>query len=302
MIGSVVLAGCAPSGSGGSELGGGSKMFIEERPPQDSPNSEPALGPVPTITDPSQITRPIDRYLVTVEQGTTLSMVAARQLNDCIRSHGSDGSHSWVAPNAAGAPTGAAAFRLRWAFALTDASTRLSLWGFFLVRSAATDGFTPPNQWESTVNEQSTPAPDSVELACVPSRRLNGLEPERYGNPFYLPEGGPVMPMTDSRWVVAVKEWRACMAGRGYPDATLMSGDMSDTAGARRGESDTEHEQRGESKAAEIARAVADVQCKISTNLVGKGVAIQSAYDSYYIGRHQSELNAFIADRDKFLR
>ncbi|MDQ4504159.1 hypothetical protein [Sinomonas sp. ASV322] len=52
----------------------------------------------------------------------------------------------------------------------------------------------------------------------------------------------------------------------------------------------------------EIAAAVADVQCKISTNLVGIGAALQTAYDQEYIAKHRAALDAFAADWDGYLR
>jgi len=47
------------------------------------------------------------------------------------------------------------------------------------------------------------------------------------------------------------------------------------------------------------AVAVADVKCKLSTNLVGVAVAVQSAYDQEYIDTHVDQLAAlqvYIAD------
>jgi len=41
----------------------------------------------------------------------------------------------------------------------------------------------------------------------------------------------------------------------------------------------------------EIATAVADMDCKVSTNLVGWAVAVQSAYDQAYIDSHRDALD-----------
>lgn len=60
--------------------------------------------------------------------------------------------------------------------------------------------------------------------------------------------------------------------------------------------------QGGSVTAEQISAAVADVDCKISTNLVGIGVAVQSAYDQRYIDEHRAEPDAFVADRDSYLR
>jgi hypothetical protein len=42
----------------------------------------------------------------------------------------------------------------------------------------------------------------------------------------------------------------------------------------------------------EIEVAEADIQCKISTNLVGIGVAVQDAYDNQYIDKYREKLEA----------
>jgi hypothetical protein len=44
---------------------------------------------------------------------------------------------------------------------------------------------------------------------------------------------------------------------------------------------------------AEMATATADVQCKISTNLVGVAQAVQAATDEIYIERHTTALASF---------
>jgi glutamate racemase len=42
-----------------------------------------------------------------------------------------------------------------------------------------------------------------------------------------------------------------------------------------------------------VAAATADVQCKISTNLVGVAQAVQAATDQVYIGMHATQLATY---------
>ncbi|MCL2483519.1 MAG: hypothetical protein FWF43_08935, partial [Propionibacteriaceae bacterium] len=46
---------------------------------------------------------------------------------------------------------------------------------------------------------------------------------------------------------------------------------------------------------------VADMNCKISTNLVGVAVAVQSAYDQVYIDSHRDALNTWKQKLDALL-
>ncbi len=52
----------------------------------------------------------------------------------------------------------------------------------------------------------------------------------------------------------------------------------------------------------QITKAVADIKCKIDTNLVGIGVAVQSAYDKEYIRAYESELNSYREQIDNYIR
>ena len=49
----------------------------------------------------------------------------------------------------------------------------------------------------------------------------------------------------------------------------------------------------GKASTAQIATATADVQCKISTNLIGVAMAVQTAYDQQYIDAHTDQLAAY---------
>jgi len=52
----------------------------------------------------------------------------------------------------------------------------------------------------------------------------------------------------------------------------------------------------------QISAATSDVQCKVKTNLVGVGMAIQSAYDQIYITTHFATLNAYESNLADYVR
>lgn len=104
-----------------------------------------------------------------------------------------------------------------------------------------------------------------------------------------LPDGGPLLANTDSRFRNAVSKWSECMAKAGYhyddPVAPLVDKKWDRPVG--------EDGSQAPPSAAEIATATADVKCKMSTDLVGTAIAVQSAYDQQYIQSHRDQLAAF---------
>jgi len=107
------------------------------------------------------------------------------------------------------------------------------------------------------------------------------------------PAGGPLSPVGDSRVTAAVTAWSDCMKGRGFTTTSPVTFALSF------------NELRGASSlvsSQEIAAATTDLACKVSTNLVGIGVAVQSAYDQAYLAEHQNDLIAWRATIDQFLR
>ena len=100
-----------------------------------------------------------------------------------------------------------------------------------------------------------------------------------------LPDGGPAVPSGDPAYVQAVRKWSACMSEHGYtypdPQAALNDGKWHDDRMADK------------ASAAQIATATADVQCKMSTNLIGVAVAVHAAYDQQYIDAHADQLTAY---------
>jgi len=90
--------------------------------------------------------------------------------------------------------------------------------------------------------------------------------------------------LNDSRYLPILALWSACMRDKGfdYPDPRTAAFDQQWNANQKTGLGVTPQE---------IATAVADMDCKISTNLVGWAVAVQSAYDQAYIDSHHDALD-----------
>ncbi|MFB7943829.1 hypothetical protein ACFC6L_02815 [Kitasatospora phosalacinea] len=84
----------------------------------------------------------------------------------------------------------------------------------------------------------------------------------------------------DSRLVKAFDEWSSCMKGKGFAYRTPM---------------DPENDQNflGTPAATpqEISAAVADVECKESTNVIGIWVAVDTAYQKRAIEQHAQQLD-----------
>jgi hypothetical protein len=109
--------------------------------------------------------------------------------------------------------------------------------------------------------------------------------------PNHLPDGGPTVPESNQLVVQANVDWSDCMKGKGF------SFETSDNAFVYYMHK-RETTKDGKATPDEIATAKSDLQCKIDTNLVGKDLAVQTAYDNQYIDSHREKLEAW---RQKFL-
>ena len=255
-------------------------------PPQGGKGPEPTVGVVPTVDRPSLVSRPIDAYLPSAQQLSALAQVWLTAMNNCLGEHGVSGSYSVSGEG------GLDAFIKG---LVDDRALRGDLWGFFGVDTAGTDGYRRPDGAGSGLLEVVPPpgVPGDVRNTCTRAGKdaLGGHVWMDLAAPSSLPDGGPTLPSSDSRWVAGVAAWSACMKDKGFSyDSPLAAiGDA-----AWRGAATV--------SPAQIATASADVACKVSTNLVGIGVAVQSAYDQQYIDAHGTELKAAVAKRDTYLR
>jgi len=102
-----------------------------------------------------------------------------------------------------------------------------------------------------------------------------------------LPDNGSPWHLDDSRYQAVAAQWSGCMKDNGFDYPTPREAMADNYQGA----------------ATDRARAVAvaDVKCKLSTNLVGVAVAVQSAYDQEYIDTHVDQLAALRVNIADFL-
>jgi hypothetical protein len=232
------------------------------------PAAEPALGPIPRITAYTQVTLPIDAYVPTVDQQLTLQRIADTAVNRCL--HGKGYDRGLVEP-----PT-LSTFMHESA---RDQVVRSQLWGFYDTDNYRVYGYRRPPDIPGSIEIRNPPVPDNVFAECRKAGQtaLGTLAPD----PASLPDGGPPIPVGDSRYRAAVQKWSACMADQGFPAQDPITAENSPQS--RRDNQPT---------AREISTAVSDVTCKNKTNLVGIAVAVQSAYQKIYIEKHITQLTA----------
>jgi hypothetical protein len=239
------------------------------------------------VTQTQGVVRPIDGYLPSTED--VLKVVAANteKINRCLISNGLSGGYSPAAD-----PSEVPKFVASLA---SDNVTRNDLWGFFDTDAATYSHYgydRPPNQ-SGGFETLSPPGPQAVIDKCEASAHA-GLPGDPDSDPEFLvdihslPGRGPEVPLNDSRWLTAQAKWSTCMAAAGFagyksPLDSLFDAKWQQTGSDGRASASTE----------QIATATADIICKQKTNLVGIGLAVQSAYDQRYIQSNTQALNEF---------
>lgn len=253
--------------------------------PAPQAESEPALDAVPTIHRPEQVQRPIDAFLPTSDQLVALAQVQLAAQNACLAEHGVTGTYQ---------TSGDLADFVR--ANRESAVTHSSLWGFFSPDTTTALGYRAAGFGILNTSPPAGASEDVLRTCDAVGRdRLGGEVWFSFAFLSSLPSGGPGEPLSDSRWLSAVKDWSACMRERGFDYASPLDA-IGRWLGSGQSAATTSP------SADEIATATADVACTISTNLVGIGVALQTAYDNRYIQEHRAELDAFVATRDDLLR
>lgn len=248
---------------------------------------EPTLGVVPTITLPNQVQGVIDQVLPDAKMLIDLAYAEQALKTKCVNEHGVTGAFSFVPAggNDSGATVAAFVRGLS-----SDRVKRSELWGFFDPDSASQYGYRVAPTEPGGLNEKSPDgtSPD-VMRQCTESARtaFGGKDWSSYASPHRLPGGGPVEASKDSRWIAAAGRWSQCMkeAGYSYQFPTDAIGDSRWRSGG----------EAASVSSAQIAAATADVRCKVSTNLVGVGVAVQSAYDKQYLDSNGPAVQAYVA-------
>jgi hypothetical protein len=240
--------------------------------------TEPEIGAVDTITDESQVSRPINSFLPGDEQLVRLWQVRGAAAAACYAEHGVQGREG-VPPDIAE----------RLEVQRVEDVTRSRLYGFFSPGTAQEHGY--GSDFESLRLEVPAPwsPPEVVNVCERAGTEAVGSLP-LVTDERILPDGGPPQATADSRVVAVVAKWSECMSEAGYQYQHPIE-PLVDPRWQRPVSSETSA--RPPATPEEVAAATADVRCKVSTNLVGVAVAVQSAYDRRYIEAHADELSEF---------
>lgn len=231
---------------------------------------EPPIGAISVPQRPEDVKRPIDAYRPSRDTVIRVGRAWTRSVNECLIARGEPGG---VAPS--------------FEEAVPD----------FLVRDAR---FSP--LWG--VFEAPGVVPNAGQGALVAAMGSNGAEAYREcttsadaqmpGSRFWisltalssLPDGGPPVPRADSRVLQATTDWRECLRRKGFAHT----------------EGPTEFGLKKTAQGQDPDAVLADAECKRETNLVGRLLAVQTAYDEQYIESHAGSLAEFRKSIDEFLR
>ncbi|MFJ2779291.1 MULTISPECIES: hypothetical protein [unclassified Kitasatospora] len=274
-------------------------------PGENTKDAPPAAGPIPVITDPSQITLPTDAYLPTVAQVRQVVQAQDAVAAVCMREFGFAGQTTTL--------VGVDEEPRR-------RLTHSPLYGYFDVvgnQSKGYDNVLRPDQsipagsgpaHTPSVEEQiaftgsgitAGQATDKINGKSVPPGGCSGKGRDTVGNaPIIsdtsLPDGGPKIPTTDPRIVEAYAKWSACMRAKGYSYKDPVAANL-----------DQKWHQPSETQQAsteQVATATADVECKLAGNTVGVVVAVQNAYAKQYVEANAAKLATFRQQTDDLLR
>lgn len=233
---------------------------------------EPPITAAVSTASIDNVSRPIDSFLPSGKQILALAKAQERDTNECIRAQGWPGNFQWA--------TSDAELTLFVEGLVRDRRVRSSLWGYFDVPNAPINGYKRGNNTGS-IESSSGDAPKDVADRCLDTAVSEhfGVVAFEFAESQVLGQGGPEIPLLDSRFQKIARQWSRCMDAKGfqYEDPLAAMGDGK----WREFEVATD---------LELSVATADVQCKEATNLVGISASIQSAYDDLYISEHRQDL------------
>lgn len=256
----------------------------------------PEIGPIPTITSPDQIARPIFPYTVSADQATTIFNAIRLGTEACMQGFG-------FTLNLPKTPDEKRDVYQNLA--------RTREYGFF---DPASD---PSKGYDTKVHQEVDPSIlnrmpaderavlDGVDAAGRPTTTFGGKPVPAGGcgnagmaavggkilivqDTGTLPDHGPFAPPTDPRIADVNKKWSACMAQKGFHYATPWAA-YSDQRWSQLAPDKTDVVIPPE----EVATASADLACKQELNLVGVVVAVEDGYDRQYIGSHKTALDQY---------
>lgn len=267
----TVLAGCSWMPGAGPLSPGPSTTAS----PQTPTASLPPLAEVASVTSPEQVSRPVDGFRLSAGQVLALAAAEERMANACRTGLGLPPDFAYV-PEQVSFYAGLAA---------SEASNS-PLWGLFDTAPEAT--YLPQRPQGPTLYGGSGDKAASSECFRASALKMP------HGQSFVFqvrtidwPAQGPASPALDPRWAEAVGAWQRCLVAHGRP-ASLGPAELARQLGQQPSPGNR-------------SMAAVDVACKVETNLVGVGAALQAAYDEQYLTAHGDELRAWKGEIDEFL-
>lgn len=227
------------------------------------------------IKDDSSVSRDIDRYLPNA--GKILELATAREavVSKCLQQHGLTERYSLVTSELTRFVNDT----------VRDRVTRSPLWGFFDVSAASQSGY----QRSASSGSITIPALSEEGTRSCLAQDDADADPLQYLFEGSLPNGGPPVPRDHPVYRKAVESWSACMEQKGF-----QYSDPQDPI--------NEYSQQPQVLAAQRSVAEADVECKISTNLVGIALTVQKAYDRKYVEENLGSLRTMAEHIDSQIR
>lgn len=246
-----------------------------------STSAEPSLGIVSEVVAPGQLTRAISAYGLSQDQLVQLAAIGLQMTNTCLAKKGQPGDMSYESSPA-----------IYVAESANDEARLSILWGVFgpvgntAYRASASLGF--------ATNPGSGDADSFIDcFEQTNSAFPGGQDWTSLMSLHSWPAGGPPLPSSDSRFLAAKNNWAGCMKSNGFDtqDPVELAITFRQAYPPSPAPSSTE-----------IATYNADINCKIQTNLVGIGMAVQDAYDRQYLEQHQQELIEWRQSIETFIR
>jgi hypothetical protein len=251
---------------------------------------EPRVDSITTVTDWRQISLPLDAYVQDFTEQQTILRAEYSLTKSCVEQFGFQFAAPAWDKSAADVPNGEhpAHYRL---YGLLDVDHAKQMgyhsYGQTVASEAAYADMKLPNDYYNVVaakfgggtfNGKVIPVGGCLGAA---QREVEGATD--LSLPQQLAFDSWTASTSDSRVVAGFASWSKCMAQSGYNYSAPM-------------EANNDPKWSGDKASAEeIAVAVADVNCKKATNLVGIRMAVDAAYQRKAIGQHGAELNALKA-------
>ncbi|MBQ1072177.1 hypothetical protein KBX06_03205 [Micromonospora sp. C31] len=122
-------------------------------------------------------------------------------------------------------------------------------------------------------------------------RQIKSVEQDRMAPAYALAGESSRKARNDSRVTAALGQWAACMAQRGYQYTDPLKAN-----------DDNRWQEKPSATTDEIQVAVADVECKRATNLVGVWISVESAYQERAVEKNSESLRELKTIMDRELR